>query len=372
MHLDPTDGEVRIQIRECCEFIRTQCIRRNTCLDKPFEDYPDDVMYKLIKNVTFELQRQYGNWWDQGLTQDIIHAICLDKVRNSKAKGRPKKSKAVSETTEDAELSLLSHKFPPSSKRKKSRPTAELEESDVDGEQAISQQGPPGTTHRRLLPPPIDTDLAEAAPTSGVYDPVTPTNPPKVSTKGQSRVQQHSEQWQASPPDTIASVDPPTSPLMGSNPPGNTGLRSSAASKQPSALEDISTPGSNITDSFFDGVPESQYPHDYVPGMQFDDPDVGEVPETPPIHIGPDSMLPITQASQFRADEPTITVFIKGFPPLYIPFTATYENFKAEVAKHLKWGEDKFLLYWAKDRTKADKAWKTVGRDRDWEQLIKK
>lgn len=78
MKLDSKDGFV---IRERPEFLKAQRTRRGQVPNKPFEDWDTTLIYKLIRIVNSEMQAQFGGWWPFEMTRDLIHAICLDRVR---------------------------------------------------------------------------------------------------------------------------------------------------------------------------------------------------------------------------------------------------------------------------------------------------
>ncbi|KAI5810375.1 hypothetical protein BZA77DRAFT_378310 [Pyronema omphalodes] len=92
MGLDPKDT---IGIRERRDYLRMLCARRNQPLNKPFMTFDQNVMYKLIKIVAPEMKELYGSCWTSKLTRDVIHALCLDKVRNDKARQRQLAAKAI-------------------------------------------------------------------------------------------------------------------------------------------------------------------------------------------------------------------------------------------------------------------------------------
>lgn len=111
IRLDASDG---FAIRERREFIKVQCMRRGQILNKPFENWDTTVMYKLIRTVNPEMQTQFGAWWSFDLTRDLIHAICLDRVRNNNARSRAHNNRAPEKKSSDV---------PNPKMRKRSRPT---------------------------------------------------------------------------------------------------------------------------------------------------------------------------------------------------------------------------------------------------------
>ncbi|KAI5816848.1 hypothetical protein BZA77DRAFT_44627 [Pyronema omphalodes] len=92
MGLDPKDS---IGIRERRDYLRMLCARRNQPLNKPFNTFYQNIMYKLIKIVAPEMKELYGGCWTSKLTRGVIHALCLDKVRNDNPRQRQWAAKAI-------------------------------------------------------------------------------------------------------------------------------------------------------------------------------------------------------------------------------------------------------------------------------------
>lgn len=146
MRLEPADN---FAIRERREFIKVQCVRRGQVLDKPFEDFDTVVMYKLVKVVTEEMRSQYGSWWPSDLTRDLIHAICLDKVRNNNARERTKKRK-VSPTGSAPNVTAKQHT---ATKRKRPSRTVASSDDESDVDTVSANKKAPGTSKMDSLPP---------------------------------------------------------------------------------------------------------------------------------------------------------------------------------------------------------------------------
>ncbi|KAI5850571.1 hypothetical protein DFP73DRAFT_615693 [Morchella snyderi] len=99
MRLKPDDN---LGIPQRREFVRVQCLWRNFQLDKKFENIDTKEMYRLSKSVTIDVQKQYGNSWTPDITRDIIHAICIDKVRNDRERARKALITAMKKAMEEA------------------------------------------------------------------------------------------------------------------------------------------------------------------------------------------------------------------------------------------------------------------------------
>ncbi|KAH0604135.1 uncharacterized protein H6S33_007166 [Morchella sextelata] len=131
MRVDPTDATA---IREHRDFLKVLCSRRNQPLNKRFDNFHSGILYKLIKVVTPEMQAQYGDYWRQSLTKDLMHAICLDKVRNEKARHRALQKKNAHPPT----LSTTT-----SSGRRGRRVVEDLSDEDTQG--PVHRSKAPGT-----------------------------------------------------------------------------------------------------------------------------------------------------------------------------------------------------------------------------------
>lgn len=168
MRLEPKDS---FAIRERREFLKMQCMRRGQILNKPFEDWDTAVMYKLVRTVNPEMQGQFGGWWPSDLTRDLIHAICLDKVRNTNARERAQKKK-------------VSENASPSRKRKELRPMApdSPESSEVDV--VATKKRAPGTgpkKPRQSLPLICNPVTPKGKLNSLATDQLPPTSPLDMS-----------------------------------------------------------------------------------------------------------------------------------------------------------------------------------------------
>lgn len=98
-------------------------------------------MFKLVKTVNPEMQKQYGSWWPSNLTRDLIHAICLDKVRNNNARERKKLQAGPSSNVQG------------SNNGKRLRKTPVDSSSDESSDQ---RRGIPAVKQKAPLPPLVD------------------------------------------------------------------------------------------------------------------------------------------------------------------------------------------------------------------------
>lgn len=109
-------------------------------------------MYKLVKVVTEEMRSQYGSWWPTELTRDLIHAICLDKVRNNNARERTKNRKVPS--TEPV-LNMTARQNTATKKKRPSRTAASSDDESNVNRDSLNKRAP-GTSRMKPLPPTIE------------------------------------------------------------------------------------------------------------------------------------------------------------------------------------------------------------------------
>ncbi|KAI5812206.1 hypothetical protein BZA77DRAFT_390858 [Pyronema omphalodes] len=80
------------------------CARQSQPLTKSFKTFDQNVMYKLVKIVAPEMREQFGSCWTSKLTRDVIHALCLDKVRNNNARERQLAARAMLAMSQEARM----------------------------------------------------------------------------------------------------------------------------------------------------------------------------------------------------------------------------------------------------------------------------
>ncbi|KAA8902018.1 hypothetical protein FN846DRAFT_891640 [Sphaerosporella brunnea] len=77
--------------------ILEQCQALGVPLDQNYRSYPPETMTPLVDNVTTWWNTNYGRterYLSLGVVDSIIHRLCLDKVRNARAKGRRERGRA--------------------------------------------------------------------------------------------------------------------------------------------------------------------------------------------------------------------------------------------------------------------------------------
>lgn len=290
MRLDPKDN---IAIRERREFIKIQSIGRGYTLDKAFEDFDNDTMYRLVKSITVDMQTQYGSWWSGELTRDIIHAICLDKVRNTnvRARGRGRGKETKKETTRETtnETKPRDHASV-ASKGNTLRPAAATNKK-----------------HGRNLVG--SSDESDVAVHSSVKKRAVGTTPKK-------------------PPPTLLYQTPSTKPTAcnpktQSQSQGEVGLSSlgSHANYSPSVPYPDMSPSFHSQKSF----PEDTFPPD--------SPTLSRVNQ------------PSKQPSKLQPDTQSLKVFVAGHKPFFITHDTSISGFDQLIRRFLNWNEDEFLLY---------------------------
>lgn len=359
MRLDRNNSKstYRTDIRERRDYIKVQCIRRGHTLDKAFEDFKPDVMYRLVKGVTCEMQVQYGKWWDLDLTRDLIHAICLDKVCNNNTKGRskskPNGSSEVGQST-NTSSSLMNTRAEllfTATKRHR-QPVISGEDSD-DAELFLqSKRRAPGTTLKTQPPlsPNTDTPMQYWPKDAADADPVTPIN--KTLRPGQPQTTPSTAGFVTLGYSSPLSTTPP---LMASSPPDALVPRDPLPSNSASGA---GTPGSltnHVPQTQYPGVPQTQYPS--VPQTRY-----SSVPQTQYDQVTASQALP--------GNVPTVAVFIKGRSPFHVPPKANYQEFEDSVSRRLQWEKNKFLLYRAKSGSKSEREWTAISSTSDWEKLV--
>ncbi|KAH0603972.1 uncharacterized protein H6S33_007003 [Morchella sextelata] len=140
------EAKDNIGIRERRDYLRMLCARRSQPLTKPFNKFDQNVMYKLVKIVAPEMREQFGSCWTSKLTRDVIHALCLDKVRNYNARER-----LLAERARLAKLAEEGNDIPAESDAYDNRQVPEEdsdeeEEADSDKETVVaSRKRAPGT-----------------------------------------------------------------------------------------------------------------------------------------------------------------------------------------------------------------------------------
>lgn len=75
-----------MQMRARRSYIKLCCMRLGHKLERPFSSWPPAEMDAIVDAVTIKVQKILGETWTPDLTKDLIHAICLDTVRNQNVK----------------------------------------------------------------------------------------------------------------------------------------------------------------------------------------------------------------------------------------------------------------------------------------------
>ncbi|KAH8152182.1 uncharacterized protein LAJ45_03608 [Morchella importuna] len=363
MKLTASDkNNVNRLVRERREYLRMICLRREIVLDKPFSTYSDTDMFRLIRNVTPEMQRRYGQWWTQELTRDLLHAICLDKVRNDKKAERLRlerlrlerlrleKEALLAAANGTGDIGNVSTPVVSTSKFKlvaahraaragkaKEPPVEEQEGEEEEEEEEEEEDG--------------DEEEEEEEEEDGDDDDAAPMLPPLLNgNRSYPSTPMHPRgiTEQSNPPPTpIAQYTnkfpipiPPTDP----NSPASS-VVSPLAYKGPNmaAIRYNSQPGDSQLCANLEPVVHRSVFHSQIP--------------YPPIHSVPETQIP----------PPTyIPIHIAGHPPVYVATNMSYNEFERLVAQRIVIPDDRFLQY----RPKTGGKWLSVGYEEAWKKLV--
>lgn len=175
------EAKDNIGIRERRDYLRMLCARRSQPLTKPFNKFDQNVMYKLVKIVAPEMREQFGSCWTSKLTRDVIHALCLDKVRNYNARERLLAERArLAKLAEEARLAE-GNDVPAESDAHNNR---QVPEEDSDEEEEVDSDKEDVVASRKRAPGTIPKTV------SINHRPSNKPNPPKHSAPKSSAAKQ--------------------------------------------------------------------------------------------------------------------------------------------------------------------------------------
>ncbi|KAA8911216.1 hypothetical protein FN846DRAFT_1002248 [Sphaerosporella brunnea] len=222
------DKATMLQIRTR---ILEQCQALGVPLDQNYRSYPSDAMARLAEDVTTWWNTNYGSterYLSLGVVDSIIHRLCLDKVRNSRARNKRKSGYGeIGNAYRDPSAYL---KYPG---RDRTGASAQDASPDENGDQG-GQHGKPTVLSEMEVPrrdsvtPPggIDDGLP-ARSASAMNDPseISPTpspprpdrSPPAASVSAQQSDPDSSPGRSATPPSRPVRHDDPGDPGSVSN-----------------------------------------------------------------------------------------------------------------------------------------------------------
>lgn len=403
MNLNPENGAIKDQVRDIRADMRMLCLRRGYRLDRNFEAFRDTKMFQLIRNVTPDMAKLHGEWWTQELVRDLIHAICIDKIRNKNALAKRKleRERKKAAAANMAATTPKQDKLPLSMKRAaiidkpaSVQPHATVHEqadnNDGDDEDENSYSGDGGEEEG------YGVDQDDDDEEGGDEENLDTYNDPRqflISQKAATAI----DSVRARVADISRSPvrQNPVTPIhMRADKPNHnqlpnvvltatrteTGVLPTESVPNSVAAYELCTttetsPSSTMSPlagkgSTAKGGSQSTQIHQNTVLRELQKPEelTVSIPETQPRPL-PNRSPPPSQTH--GNDTPAyIPIRMIGFSPTYVPTNITYEEFERRIAQRVEIPDDKFLVYLPNEAGPGRK-WLTVGVQSAWVKLVR-
>ncbi|RPB17398.1 hypothetical protein P167DRAFT_569856 [Morchella conica CCBAS932] len=356
------------------------CLKRGFVLTQKFDAFDSTKMFQLIRNVTPEMQKFYGDFWDQQLVRDLIHAICIDKVRNDRALVRKKAREAEAKARallESGGNVTEKDKYPHMERSREVEERAtepntigeEEEQEEEDG----NNKGDDDADFYTAPPPRVEPIYPP------IYQPVTPMHPRFATNHTRDTIlsidtldlgdenainSNQAPEYVLSTPDIheMYTTTTESSPFSIISPLAGKGTMP----KKGGVQDGLETPHSRMPPPRVFRTNTSSQSRTFSPTPEF----AVFVPETQQHRETQERQARPTPTQETIGKPAYIPIHIKGFSPMYIAANITYEEFESRVAQRIEIPDDRFLLYRPAAAGAAKNKWVTVGTQSAWVKLV--